>query len=380
MERRRRVVARTILAAGCSLSASGVAAQPGFFVTPSLSVMEVYDDNIFFSTTGEREDFVTRVSPSLEAGYRSAPVTLEARHTFDAERYARNPALDSSDARRNSALDFEYRPTRLLTFEAEASHTETQRPGELTGDTGLELERARATRDAAGLGLGYRLGPRTNVRMSYDFTRDELAAGIETDTHTATLRMERRISARGTTSLGYTQRRFLFDGEDTTISRVATLGWTYDLTRRTSLSLSGGPRSTDNSVEPEISGSVTHALERGELSATYARSQSTVIGRADTVTTERLAASTAYSLSPALELRAAPSLAISTSDAAQAEVYSMDLEASYRMSRNMSLTGAYRFRMQQGGLDTPSDQEIVRNIVLLGITFSYPWQIGSAAR
>lgn len=377
---RRSVVARIILALGCSLPASVVVAQTGFLLTPSLSATEVYDDNIFFSATGEREDFVSRVSPSLEVGYRSTPVTLEARHTFDVERYARNPALDSSDARRHSTADIEYRPTRLLTLEADASHTETRRPGELTGDTGLELGRARAARDSTGLSLSYRLGPRTDVSMSYEFMRDDLAGGIETDTHTATLRMERRISPRGTTSLGYTQRRFLFDGEDTTISRVATLGWTYDLTRRTSLSLIGGPRSTDGSVEPEISATVTHVLERGELSATYARSRSTVIGRADTVATERLAAAAAYSLSPALELRAAPSLAISTSDAAQAEVYSMDLEASYRMSRNMSLTGAYRFRTQQGGLDTPGDQEIVRNVVLLGITFSYPWRIGSAAR
>src|SRR5690242_1142939 len=71
------------------------AAKPseGFYITPSLSVGELYDDNLFFSSTNRQQDFFTRVSPGIQAGYQSTPLTFLGGYTSDSEFYSRHTEL-----------------------------------------------------------------------------------------------------------------------------------------------------------------------------------------------------------------------------------------------------------------------------------------------
>ena len=45
-------------------------------VTPSLSISEAYDDNVFFTSSNRQDDFISRFMPGLKAGYQSEPFTL----------------------------------------------------------------------------------------------------------------------------------------------------------------------------------------------------------------------------------------------------------------------------------------------------------------
>jgi hypothetical protein len=355
---------------------NGVNAQSGYFAAPSLSLAGVYDDNLFSSISQPEQDRFLRLSPGIEAGYRSAPLTFKGTYTLDAEAYANHPELDSSRARAQASMDLQYRPTRLLTLAAEGSYTKTQRPDELNVDTGLDIGRVRAERSFIGPSASFRFDPATVGTAAYRFTRDKLVDGIGTDTHTATLGVDRRITPRTTASVGYAVHRFVFEGEERTTSLVFTFGGTHEFTPRTTVTVLGGPRVSEGSIDPEISVSLRRTLKRGSLSFDYARTQSTVIGQAGAVDTRSLRATAEYSFGPSLEIRAAPGYQSSTRGGFRTDVYRVNLETRYRITKSLSLFGSYEFGLQRGILDAPGDEEIARNVVLLGIVLASPSPIG----
>lgn len=365
----RRVAAALILVGGASLPAAAMA-QGGFFATPSCALTEVYDDNLFLSASQPEEDFISRLSPAIEAGYRSVPLILKGRHIVDAESYARHSDLDTSRARAHTGIDFRHQLTRLLTLSADANYTRTQRPGELNTETGIALERAHAERLSLGLAAAYRFDPATTGTAAYTFTRDELAGGLGTDTHTTVLSLNRRVTPRDAASVAYTFRRFLFDGVDAVTSQVVAVGWTQALSARTTATLVGGPRFSEGSTDPELSASVRHIRKRGELSLGYTRSQSTIIGQAGTVDTQTFGAAAAYSPGPSWEVRAAPSWLSSARGDLQTDVYRMHLDAHYRVAKFLSLLGSYQLSVQRGSLDAPGGEEVARTVVLLGIVLA----------
>src|SRR5438309_5030877 len=74
-------------------------AQTGYYLTPSLSVAEVYDDNLLFAPSAREHDFLTRTSPGLQSGYQSAPLTVAGGYSFDSEIYSRHSALTTAQMR-----------------------------------------------------------------------------------------------------------------------------------------------------------------------------------------------------------------------------------------------------------------------------------------
>jgi hypothetical protein len=354
-----------------------VTPSPGVYVTPSLSVAEVYDDNLFSSPSQREKDLFTRFTSSIEAGYRSAPLTLLGRYAFDAEIYVDHPELDNPQARQEFAVQLISRPTPLLTLSLDGAFTETDVPGELNVETGLAAGRERARRLSVSPAITYTFDRVTEGIADYTYTMDEESGGVETLTHIGDLRLDRQLTQRDTGSLGYTLRRFTFGGDETDTSHTFALGWTHRLTPLTTVTLRGGPRVSKEAVDPDVSASVRQRLRLGEVSFSYSRSQTTVIGRVGPVNIETFALAATYNPLQFLRLSAAPAVFRGSSDDLEATVYRVDFEASYRISKWLSLTGAYAFQLQRGSLDlgTPPDQEILRNTILLRLTVEYPYRV-----
>src|SRR5207302_10266298 len=95
---------RVVFVAGVLLP-SAAPAQTGYFLTPSLSVAEVYDDNVFYTTSPRTHDFLTRISPGLKAGYQSAPLTVEGSYAFDSEIYSRRSELTTPLMRQQGLIE-----------------------------------------------------------------------------------------------------------------------------------------------------------------------------------------------------------------------------------------------------------------------------------
>lgn len=370
----RRVVAGWVIG-GAGVVPCGAVAESGFFAEPAVTLAGVYDDNLFFSGTERIEDFFLRLSPEIKTGYQSTPLTLQGRYVFDAEGYARNPQLDTTPARQHAALDLQYRSTPRLTLSTNASYTETQRPSELNlTSRGISIEsgRTRAERRAIAPALAYRIDPVTLGTATYSFAGDKLDGGVDADTHTTALRLDRAVSRDNTVHTGYTYNQFRFGNAESVEAHVLIFGVTHKLSPQTSTTFLAGPRFSEGSTDTELSASVRHRLRQGELSLAYARSQSTAIGLSGVVTTEALDATATYSPSTALEFRATPGIAKVERGGFQAEVYRFNVEMGYRLNRIFSLVSSYQYSVQRGNIVGPSTGDITRNVIMFGITAIYP--------
>lgn len=375
----RSIANRLIVAAG-GIAPGVVLAQSGLFVTPSLVVAEVYDDNLFFSSSVPQRDFIFRTSPAISAGYRSERTDARARYAFDAENYARHPDLDSSRAREHAALGVRQEATRLLALAADAAYIKTQVPGELSAATGLELGRVRAERITFSPSLVYQVDRLTTGTASYGFTRDSLAGGIGSDVHTVVLDFGRRASRRSIVNIGYRFDQYQFESGDSVSSHIVLVGGARGLTPRAAVSGMLGARFSEGSTNPEGSISLFYKLERGEFGLAYTHTETTVLGLSGTSTTASVGATFVYTFGPSIEIRMAPGLYSSKHDDRRARVYLANLEAGYRFARYFTLIGSYQFSAQRGALTASVGDEIDRNVAMLGIVAAAPDRADSASR
>src|SRR3989454_11877340 len=103
---------RVVFVAGVLLP-SAAPAQTGYYLTPSLSVAEVYDDNLFYTPSPRTHDFFTRTSPGLKAGYQSAPLKVEGSYTFDSEVYSRHTELTHPLVRQRGLIELKATPIQV---------------------------------------------------------------------------------------------------------------------------------------------------------------------------------------------------------------------------------------------------------------------------
>jgi hypothetical protein len=103
---RKRVSAGLLLASGIA-GHDMATAQTGFYLVPSVAVIEGHDDNLFFDIDDEQFDLFTRLSPALEAGYQSDQLNWGGRYSIDSEAYKNHTELDTWLMRRSGEAFFD---------------------------------------------------------------------------------------------------------------------------------------------------------------------------------------------------------------------------------------------------------------------------------
>lgn len=79
-----------ILAAIAFLAVSAAEAEAvEFFIRPSITLSEEYDDNIFLTTTDRVEDYITRVGPALNFHYKAEFWDWDLSYAYDYRYYAK---------------------------------------------------------------------------------------------------------------------------------------------------------------------------------------------------------------------------------------------------------------------------------------------------
>src|SRR6059036_3549885 len=167
-----------------------------YYVVPSLSIGEVYDDNLFFSPSSRRQsDWFTRVSPSILAGYQSTPLTLMARYTFDSEFYNRHQELTTAQMRQQGSIELKSRPSPSLSLSTIGNYFQTRTPFELNAltGTGVAVRRVRADSYSANPSLEYRLDSLTKAKGDYLYSKYLIQGGTSIDSHITSLDLDRRI-------------------------------------------------------------------------------------------------------------------------------------------------------------------------------------------
>ena len=397
------------LAAGL-LVPSPAWAQAGWYVTPSVSLSEVYDDNLFSTpsnppagTQSKQGDFIFRGTPGVIAGYESKPFTLLGNYAIRGEVYAEDSDLDTIPAMQLATLETRYLPNPLLTLSFLGGYLESEQASQLnsptvetvtgTPATALQGQRARSSLYNLNPGVSYQIDQLTTVRDGYSFLHTQQVGATSGDTHSVIASLDRKITEQDTGDLAYTFRRFSFtqpappppppQPDDVTNSHIVTVGWTRELTSLTRVILRGGPRFTGGSVAPEAFGSISHKLARGVLEFSYQRTQTTAIGEAGPLNTESFTGTASYE--PLQEMLATVALFLyrdsqEGTGTTNTDVYGTSLTVRYRISQWLSVLGSYEFSYQNGLLGTAttgvasSGNDIYHNVVLIGLEASQPYR------
>lgn len=341
------------------------------YISPSIAVGGVYDDNLFLNSANRQSDEILRVSPALEFGYGTESLTLAGFYTFDAERYRKHPELNGNTVRRNGALDLGYQATPRLNLALDADYTSTETPSELSPQLSLGLGRAHAVYETVTPSVGYSFDELTYGRAAYTYEQENLASAPETQVNTGILGVEHRFTERDSWAANFAASRYDFGPFDQVDSRVLTLGWNHLLTPATSFNIDAGPRQTAGVTTAEYGAGITSLLDSGIFSFQYNRSQAALIGEFQPAQTRSAEMKLDYIVSDQLEFNFQPSWSSDTIGTARATLWRADVSFNYRLTRIVSLVGSYEYSLQQGLL-TGANQRILRNVVYLGLVFAQP--------
>lgn len=357
-------------------------AQAGWYLIPSLTLTEAFDDNIFGSASGQRADFISRFSPGLQAGYRSEPLTLLASTSFDAEVFANNPQQNDAMSGKHAGMNLKYLPILPLTLGLDLAYTETRSPGTLapilTPDVPantLEFGRRRATFFSASPSIAYQFTPLTSGTSGYSYTNTTLEGGTTNTGHQGRLGLSHRFTPLDTGTFDYRLSVFEDSTSSTTIFHALTLGWTRQLTPQTTVSVQGGPRFSGGPVSPEVNARLAHEFktfdQRARASLDYSRSEGFVIGQAGSVKIESVTGSIGFEPLKLLQVSLGGSLTrLSGGTRSDTTSYGATAEASYQLLRWLTARASYRF-----GLQDQNTGGIRHNVFSLSLDASYPIRI-----
>ena len=336
-------------------------------VTPTVSLSQMHDDNLFATPAAESDD-ISRLGAGLAVGQRSARLTVKARYALEAETFRRHPELNRAAARQDAALGVEWAASQRLDIALTADYVDTQTPSELNALTGLEIGRRRGRRLSTGALFTHRLGPRSTSRLEHRFNRDRVAGLTGNDAHVVALGLDRRLGLSDRGSVGYRAQRVAF-GHDVTLSHTVTLGWSRAMSRSSQLALEAGPRWTGGRLGAEASAQLRRQLRHGHAAIDYTRSQTTVLGQAGPVTVEGVRAAFSHRLVGPLWFSASPGVfRVVGSGSEQSTLFGVSSEVGWRMARSVTLSGTHQFGRQEGGLVQGTASELTHNTFALALT------------
>lgn len=346
-------------------------AQDGFQVTPTLTVAEIYDDDLYPRSAGVAKALVLRLNPQLIATYGSERFTLlgRAANVIDWRSEQIAPW-----AQRTADLQFRTLATKRLTLSGGATFSDTNTPRDLNVQTGFDPGPVQTQSLKVASSVAYRLETLSEGTVAYDFTRTA-QAGLLTDIHTLEPGINRQLTERDTGRADVLVRRFVFHGYFVQTSIVPLLGWAHRVTPGLSFTLEGGPRFTRRGLEDaEASASIRQDMKRIHTSLAYDRTQTNVT-LSGTATTNSVSATVVYEPFDRLRLSAAPAIFSSAGATLKAKVFQLKVDAVYIVNAWFAMVGAYRYSIQEVNqlqAAIPTRELSHHNFLLLSVSLSTP--------
>ena len=353
----RRSACRVALVAAVFAAPANASAQVETYTRMSISAAQIYDGNLFATAAsrGPQADVISRFGPALEAGYFWLPLEIAARYEIQAERYVTHTDLNENVAHQDLTLSLRYLPTPRIALKADASYISTQTPGEFNLDSQLGVGRAPAERIATSSTLTYKWSDAIDVTFEHMFGRDALVGGLTSATHRSRVGVQRQTGVRNTYRADYHVRHVAFDAEAPVVSHVITAGWSHEITPRTGLEITVGPRVTEGTIRPELSTVLRHQLSRGEVSLGFSRTELTAFGERGTIEVHRVAATGRYRPWRRLSLSATPAFTHSARDGKHVPVDTLDTEVVVEATSRLSVVAWGRIGRQKGTLTGPRE-------------------------
>jgi hypothetical protein len=92
----------------------GARAQARWTLTPSLSLSERFDDNVFLTSESRKSDFITEITPGITIAFDQPTVVLSAGYSITGQIYADNSTLDNFGDNQSAFLSTSYQASPRL--------------------------------------------------------------------------------------------------------------------------------------------------------------------------------------------------------------------------------------------------------------------------
>jgi hypothetical protein len=215
-----------------------------FKLTPTIGVREAYDDNLFFSTSNEVDDYITRIFGGLDLLNRTDQLDLNLSAKADGLLYADN--TDLNDVEQFYKGDVGYRLTERVKLAASGGYSQDSRPDRDIETTGFVFTGVKRKRWNAGASADFTLSEISALSVSYAFERDtfDKPEYVDYDFHAAGLGYTRDLSKILPRLIGRVNAGYAYFSTDDTDVKIwsATLGFSRDITEIFNLLVDAGAR------------------------------------------------------------------------------------------------------------------------------------------
>jgi hypothetical protein len=356
-------------------------------VTPTLSVIGEYNDNVFQNNANRVDDFVIGFTPGIAVAVENPIYRLLGSYSFTAEIYADQTQLNDAFARQDLRLDGEYRVSPRLTVSLSEGLAISNYTNAISTEA-VSTGRTRSTSNTLSPGVAFQLNPRTTLRGRGTWTmlRYDTDAAIDSDTYAAEGFVDYAITPRLTGSAGY--QFAYFDVQDLagTSTHTPRVGLTYRFTPTLTGSIGGGPSivvfDDDVEVTPALTAAVQQQFSWGAVSAQYDRAVGTAGALGGTTDNQAIAAILQVDrLVRGLIVQFSPRYTRSTStfgDGIEIDTFSLTLQARYEINRWIAAVAGYTYYLQSSSstvatsAGTVSATDVDQNRVFVGLQFGYP--------
>jgi len=354
-------------------------------LTPSISVSEEYNDNIFADNRNRQWDFITSFSPALTLYVNRPSYQLSAGYSFSADLYAREDRLSNAFDRQNFVATGLYRLTPVVTLTASDTFAYDRNSNRVAAQ-GFSSGRQKSWGNTFTPGMTWQMSPRDSLSLSptYGVLRFEGAGGgVDSDTLGFQSNLTHAFTPRFSGIIGYGFTYLDPQGQDVSKTHTPTLGFSYVLTPTLTATITGGASLTelggDTFVSPAGTASLVQVLPFGSASLNYNRSVSVAGGFGGTNNTQTVSGT--LTLSTLLRgLFVVLSPVYSTSESVgprragqgDIEAVTLNLGATYQIAQYAALFGGYTFFRQRTGGSSSTQVDVDQNRVRFGLQFGYP--------
>jgi long-subunit fatty acid transport protein len=359
-----------------------------FTLTPSITITEEFNDNIFLDNDRREWDFITGFTPGLALTFEDATRRLSLAYSFTAELFARESEESHAFDRQSFVGDALWRVNPQLTLtlaDTFAFSTDTNLVATETVSTG----RDRAWSNTLAGGAAWQFDRLTALRGGLGWTveRFDSSEAQDSDVYRADVSLDRRLTPRLTGSAGYQFAYFDIEREARTTVHTPRVGVAWEATPTITLSLTGGPSTeikedSSTRVTPAVTAGYRQRLGFGAWGLTYDRAIGTAGGLGGTTDNQLIAAFLdVTTLARGLTVQVSPRYSIVESprdDSIDVRSFTLGVQATYRITPVVALVAGYQFFHQRSdstiltSAGTPLAADADQNRVFVGIQFGYP--------
>jgi hypothetical protein len=354
-------------------------------LTPSISVSEEYNDNIFSDNANREWDFITSFTPALTLYVNGPAYQLNAGYSFSADIYARESSLSNAFARQNLVASGFYRLTPGLTVTASEAFT-YDRNSNTFSTQNVSAGSQESWTNRVTPGVSWQMTPLNNLSLSatYDLLRyGGEGSAVDSDTYSFQGTLTHAFTPRFSGNVGYNFTYRDLRGEDDSTTHSPTVGFSYAVTPTLTATIRGGAAITelggDTFVTPIGTVTLVQVFSFGSASLQYDRGIGVAGGLGGTNDTQTVSGTLALSallrgLFVVLSPTYSDSESLSSTDSRSVDVksFTLYLGATYQIARYVTAFGGYTFFLQRTGGSSANQVDIDQNRVRVGLQFGYP--------